>query len=315
MPLTFAHKTAKVTVQLIKGDGIASVSGASVQFYGYTSVTAIDQTSTGAITGSTNDWITPFANVEGGFTALLIPQTYTETNLLKVSLDGQEYFWKPASQVIEAGKSYTFDITVKKSGLTVSSTITGWADGGPTDADAFTKPTFDDEINIDDPLPGLKGFNFSNGTLTIVSKGSYTIFGVTTLRRIVVASGVTADITFNWMDINAGGYGGIAFDMTGARVNLFLMNTGANKLKSGGDHAAIQAADGTPNSVLVISGVQGATLGAIGGIGTGATITLPAAYKWWTNTVNSDPGGEGTSYPGTPFVNSNEYKYVKIEIL
>ena len=38
----------------------------------------------------------------------------------------------------EAGKAYTYNITVKKSGLTIdNTTITDWDDAGGTDGDAF----------------------------------------------------------------------------------------------------------------------------------------------------------------------------------
>jgi hypothetical protein len=43
-------------------------------------------------------------------------------------------------------------------------------------------------------------------------------------------------------------------------------------------------------------------------------LTLPASYTYWTNTIASNPGGTGTTYPsGAAFENNNSYKYVKIE--
>ncbi|GHU83252.1 hypothetical protein FACS189415_5180 [Bacteroidia bacterium] len=135
--LTFRHKTAKVTATLTAGAGIASVTGATVKFYGYTEVDAIDNTGaspTGAITGKTLGWITP----DGANTALLLPKSYTGEDVLKVTLAGKDYFWKPASLDLEAGKSYTFTITVENNVLTVTVTDNGaqWDAGSTSDVTA-----------------------------------------------------------------------------------------------------------------------------------------------------------------------------------
>ncbi|GHU66981.1 hypothetical protein FACS189413_00930 [Bacteroidia bacterium] len=135
--LTFEHRTAKVTATLTAGTGITNVTGATVKFYGYTEVGAIDNTGaspTGAITGKTPGWITP----DGANTALLLPKSYASENVLKVTLTGKDYFWKPASLNLEAGKSYTFDITVENSALTVTVTDNGatWGAGATSEITA-----------------------------------------------------------------------------------------------------------------------------------------------------------------------------------
>jgi formylglycine-generating enzyme required for sulfatase activity len=126
--LTFKHKTAKVTASLTAGYGIADISGATLKFYGYTEVDAIDSTGTtptGAISGKTPGWITP----DAANTALLLPKNYSTEKVLKVSLAGKDYFWKPASLNLEAGKSYSFTITVEHNTLSVTVTNNGatWA--------------------------------------------------------------------------------------------------------------------------------------------------------------------------------------------
>ncbi|GHU79439.1 hypothetical protein FACS1894145_3590 [Bacteroidia bacterium] len=135
--LTFRHKTAKVTATLTAGTGITSITGATVKFYGYTEVDAIDNTGaspTGAITGKTLGWITP----DGANTALLLPKSYTGEDVLKVTLTGKDYFWKPASLNLEAGKSYTFAITVENNALTVTVTTNGatWGAGATSEVTA-----------------------------------------------------------------------------------------------------------------------------------------------------------------------------------
>ena len=75
------------------------------------------------------------------FTMILLPQTLANALVLEISPDDEEYqsysnkdMIKPA---LEAGYSYTYTITVKKTGLTLSgSTIENWNDGGSHAGDA-----------------------------------------------------------------------------------------------------------------------------------------------------------------------------------
>jgi len=54
--------------------------------------------------------------------------------------------------------------------------------------------------------------------------------------------------------------------------------------------------------------LSGKTFGSLG-----ETIILPTAtYTYWTNTANTDPGGSGMIAPPNSFINSNDYKFVKI---
>ncbi|GHT64393.1 hypothetical protein AGMMS50239_22020 [Bacteroidia bacterium] len=134
--LTFRHKTAKVTATLTAGAGIANITGATVTLYGYT--TANVNTATGALTvsGGSNA-IAPY-QTSISCTALLVPRSYTNEDVLKVTLAGKDYFWKPSSLNLEAGKSYTFDITVENSALTVTVTANGaqWDAGSTSDVTA-----------------------------------------------------------------------------------------------------------------------------------------------------------------------------------
>jgi hypothetical protein len=134
-PLTFYHKTAKVTANLTTGAGISDVSGATVAFYGYTSGTA--NTASGTISGNTNGWIQPLKS-GNSHTALLIPQSLTTPAFIKVTLGGFDYsYTPPATLNLEAGKSYIFNITVNKTGLSVtSSSSPSWSKGSEDDLTA-----------------------------------------------------------------------------------------------------------------------------------------------------------------------------------
>ncbi|GHU91000.1 hypothetical protein FACS1894155_10090 [Bacteroidia bacterium] len=124
--LLFKHKTAKVSVTLTAGTGAPDLTGATVKFYGYTAVAAIDNTGanpTGAITGGTIGEITP----DGNNTALLLPVALTSENIFKITLaSSQEYYYK-GSYTFESGKSYQFTVQVDKTSLTVkSANIQDW---------------------------------------------------------------------------------------------------------------------------------------------------------------------------------------------
>jgi hypothetical protein len=122
-PLTFYHRTAKVTVNLTAGTDINSVMGATIAFYGYTSGTPdTSDAGNGTITGSGDGWVTP-QNTEGDtYAALLIPRDMTDIRFVRITLDGFDYFYTPAADDanLQQGNSYTYNITVHKTRLEVT---------------------------------------------------------------------------------------------------------------------------------------------------------------------------------------------------
>jgi hypothetical protein len=99
-------------------------------------------------------------------------------------------------------------------------------------------------------------FTYSSSVVTLTTTGgNYVITGGTANKRIVVQSGITANITLNGVNISVE-Y--CPFDMSGATVNLTL--TGENTLKSGYNRAGINVPNGAS---LTIDG--GGTLNATGG--------------------------------------------------
>lgn len=140
-PLRFLHLPVKVTVNLIPGTDINSVSDAAVSFFGYLSGTV--DTDNGTITGSdTNEgWIAPFRTAgTDKYTALLIPRDMTGVKFVKVTLDGYDYYYTPASgeAVLGQGNNYTYNIKVSKTRLTVTVVDNGVTWGGSGDKDTIT---------------------------------------------------------------------------------------------------------------------------------------------------------------------------------
>ena len=152
--LTFAHKLAKVVCTLRAGDGLnaGDLTGATVEII--TPERAVkfnrktgDITTAGTSANSDNVKL-------GEYGAIVAPQTFTKsTKFLKVTLPtgGELYYTLPADNdpdtqgdqdlVLAGGNVYTFNITVKLTGLTVTSTITPWTQITAVDGNA----TMDDK--------------------------------------------------------------------------------------------------------------------------------------------------------------------------
>lgn len=113
--LVFYHRTAKVTVKLMAGTDIKSVSGATVALYGY--VAGIPNTTdagNGVIAGSGGDWITPQNTGSDTYTALMIPRNMTGTKFVRITLGGNVYYYTPTADqaVLQQGVAYAYNITV-----------------------------------------------------------------------------------------------------------------------------------------------------------------------------------------------------------
>lgn len=125
--LPFKHQMAKVKYTLIAGEGITNddLSSATVQIYGFTKA-SFDK---GVLSGNSNGWITPYATDRE---ALLVPQQMQNEDFIKVTVDGNDFYYTPTGENdanLGSGKQYTYKITVKKTGLEVSvSPSVSWTD-------------------------------------------------------------------------------------------------------------------------------------------------------------------------------------------
>lgn len=85
-----------------------------------------------------NSLLTPDETEQCTFTSILYPQTLGQALVFKATVGGQTYTNNTDIQPgLQAGMSYTYTITVKKTGLTVSGcTIENWSDEAGKDGDA-----------------------------------------------------------------------------------------------------------------------------------------------------------------------------------
>ena len=130
--LAFSHLLSKLVVQLQSGTGFTDeeLSAATVTLKGVNNqVTFAPET--GAISdasGSANIVVTTAAGTAAN-AAVVIPQDVAGKTI-GVTIAGKEVEYTiPTSTTFEAAKVNTYTITVAKSGLTVSSSITDWTPG------------------------------------------------------------------------------------------------------------------------------------------------------------------------------------------
>lgn len=119
--LDFRHRTAKVTVTLIPGEDIAEEDIAGVEL-------SLLTCSEGVEGGSTS--CKAFHTASGAFTALLPSQTIPAGSAFVTAKVGDlKYVFRPSSPVtLDAGKEYSYRLTVKKAGLepVAAPDITDW---------------------------------------------------------------------------------------------------------------------------------------------------------------------------------------------
>ncbi len=138
--LTFTHRTARVTVALKPGTGIASVAGATVSLVSLSAE------------GSNPTAITTCNTSGDTYEALTAPQTIKAGNdFIEVRLGNGAFYFRPQSDVVlEAGSRYTYTVKVNATGLTLEGCEIGkWEPGQGESGDTEIDPGFyhDKETN------------------------------------------------------------------------------------------------------------------------------------------------------------------------
>ena len=154
--LQFKHCLSKININIKVGDGVDAndLDGARVTIYTETNDATFDVQS-GVITavGSQGQAASPFVTVGDltasgngfeGMSAIIIPQDISAgSHFISIATNNQTTYRYNLPNTVnlisfEPGKAYTYNLTVRKSGLTLDSTnITDWDDGGSVDGDAF----------------------------------------------------------------------------------------------------------------------------------------------------------------------------------
>lgn len=114
--LKFKHQMSKVKCVLVKGDGTTDeeLAKATVQIYGFTQTSFKD----GILAGTENGWIFTTKDRE----ALLVPQNVTNKEFIKISIDGNDFYYTPKTETagsLLAGHIYTYTIAVNDYGIDI----------------------------------------------------------------------------------------------------------------------------------------------------------------------------------------------------
>lgn len=142
--LVFAHKLSKIVCTLTPGTGAPDLTGATVEILNtkingtFNILDGSFDTSVGTTSEvKMNSTITP-----GSYIAIIPPQTYSNgTQFLQVTLSttagvGKYFYIIPEELTIGEGKVYTFEITVNRTELTVTTSIGGWNTGDTSSGSA-----------------------------------------------------------------------------------------------------------------------------------------------------------------------------------
>ena len=148
VPLEFKHLLSRMTFTIKKGEGTEIDELSEIEISNVlpdVSLNLVD----GSLSAASGTPISIVANgVTGGESgaeslsggaAIVAPQIIpANTDLLQITIGGISYIYTlPAALELEGGKSYTFEITVNKASLSVSSSIKNWEDGESIEGDGI----------------------------------------------------------------------------------------------------------------------------------------------------------------------------------
>ncbi|MCL2511175.1 MAG: Ig-like domain-containing protein, partial [Bacteroidales bacterium] len=204
----------------------------------------------------------------------------------------------------------TFNGNASTSGISCSIVLT-ISGSGTLNATGGTSTTSTSYVSTGITIGGSGIITINGGTVNATGgSSSGSSFGISTNGRVLFITGGTVNATsgpvsgsrWSWGIATSGGW----VFITGGTVNA------AGGLSSGALSYGISTSGGTlfiTGSTVTAQGNTQAIFPANPG-----PIKLFSQYTCWTNTANANPGGAGTTFPGsTPFTNSDTYKFVKIE--
>lgn len=204
--LTFAHKMAKIIVNITRGDGISSISAVKI-VGGYRTINVTNTTDCTLGTTLTNANSSTNITVYSGNStaatlscAALIPPQTVNANFLQIVTDKGTVTYSLSNKAFATGQSYTFNITVNLAAVGTTVAITNWSNNG----NATVNPTVVNEVYrqaVDLGLPsGTKWANMNVGASSPTDYGMYFMWG-----DVAGHPGVNTDgFSFKWANYKWG---------------------------------------------------------------------------------------------------------------
>ena len=318
--LEFAHRTARVTIELKPGTGFTSVAGATVILV---SLSADNGNPTAIKT----------YNASGNtYEALTAPQTVAAGKpFVRVELGGGTFYFRPQNDVVlEAGNRYSYTVKVNATGLTLEGcTIGDWADGGSESGAAELGYIYDSNtktytvynadgllawneaaqkdrsinctLNADIDLTGKGwtpiGTDYDNSYTGTFDGGGHTITGLTVTTNYQYVglfgrlgeAGTVKNVVMEGVNNHSLGYAGgvVGFSRGGTIENCSVSGSVSGTLCAGGVVGAQREASITGcSSSATVKGTR-----YVGGVAgeTNSSTTMAACYATGNVTIEIDP--------------------------
>lgn len=140
VPMTFTHLLTKIDINLTAGDGFEEddMDDAEVSILNTKPTTTFSVQSTD-VTAADGTAAPIVAGTGAAKSAIIVPQALASgTSFIQVTIGGGNYIYKlGAATTFDAKKCYIYNLTVKKTGLVLTTTeITDWGEGGTASGNA-----------------------------------------------------------------------------------------------------------------------------------------------------------------------------------
>ena len=305
VPLTFTHLLTKIDVSLTAGSGFtqAEMANAVVSILS-TKPTTTFNVQNATVGTASGDATTITAGTGAATSAIIVPQALAAgSNFIQVAVGGGNYIYKlPAAITLAPSTKYTYNLTVTKTGLTLSgTTITPWNSVAPIDGTAeLLPPVTIDLSTITSDYTAMDGETLT-GELVNNVKISIADGAKVTLKDVTI-NGVD-DWYCQWAGINCLGDAtiiladgttntvkGFCYYYPGIHVpegsTLTIQGTGKLKASSNGTSAGIGGGNQLSCGNIVI---EGGDITATGGNGLGGA-GIGSSYESSCGTITISGG-------------------------
>ena len=171
--LVFAHKMAKLAVNITAGQGVSSIT--SVSLLNVKPTVSFDQ-ATGAV-GSATGTATSIAMSNNG--GAVIPAQTINGNLLSIVTPQGTATYSVSNKAFTAGNLYTMNITVNLYAVGTTTAITGWTSEGTVTVNPVTNQKTPAGLEAVDMGNGLKWASMNVGAESETDYGDYFAWGET----------------------------------------------------------------------------------------------------------------------------------------
>ncbi len=173
--LTFAHKMAKIIVNVTATSGVTGITSVTLKNISRTIGWTASSGALGTLSNSGD------ITMSNNGAALIPPQTVTDKDFLQISTNMGDVTYKLNSKTFASGGIYTFSVTVTATAIGTTVAITDWTDNGSVGVQTMPDKTPSGVTLVDLGLPsGTKWASRNIGATSDTDYGYYFAWGETT---------------------------------------------------------------------------------------------------------------------------------------